>query len=490
MKRRVLAVPCVLAVLSFLLPAPTGAEGTTNAAPAAAAKPRNYGTYCAIEPEFRDNVSLSSDVDHAGLRIGQKGKLRIFVTNTAKMDLIDVALQADSDAFDIESKPEARWAEFPDLKTMRKGGKPQAFEVTLTRKPGTPDGDHDVKFGLLNLKNRPVVSAPLDALAKAPIELTRANVTVDGRIDEAEWGTAPLCTALCDYRTLYPFNKIYGLVLGYEVSKIQTRLRAAADDTRLFFCVDFLELPKCASDVVSIYVAASLESEPVEITIDRLKKTCTTKAGDAGIKVAADEAGRVFEVEVPRKLLGLEKAGAFYADFARVINTGAKDKPGQRYTRFLCDAENPDPTYSQKPGLRLAADTNNVYCKLNFEEIARKTRTNLTEVAFYMLPEGPIQGNPIPRRFILDTRKQTVSCTDEKVNVAALKYEVAGDGKTATLAVPRNLTAVEGAQRFFVYAHFLGEDRSTNVEPIRSYWRGNEYSVTSPYVYEKFVMPN
>ena len=67
---------------------------------------------------------------------------------------------------------------------------------------------------------------------------------------------------------------------------------------------------------------------------------------------------------------------------------------------------------------------------------------------------------------------------------------MAGDGKTATLAVPRNLTAVEGAQRFFVYAHFLGEDRSTNVEPIRSYWRGNEYSVTSPYVYEKFVMPN
>lgn len=451
-------------------------------------KKRDYGSYCTIAPEFRDNVALSSDVDHGGLRVGEKATLRVFVTNTAKMDLIDVALQADSDAFDVEAKPGPQWKEFPDLKTMRTGGKPQAFDVTLTRKPNTPDGDYSVTFRLLNLKNRPVVSAPLNQLARKPVEVKPANVTVDGKMGEAEWAAAPVCTALCDYRMLYPFKEMYGQVLGYEISKVQTRFRVASSDASLFFCVDFLELPKCVSDVASIYVAPSPDAEPVELQVNRLAKTCTAKAGNAGIRVAAGETGRVFEVEVPRKLLGLEKAGPFHANFARTIDTGEKDRPGQRYTRFVYDADNPNPYYSQKPGLRLAADKDNVYCKLNFDEIANKTRKSLTQITFYMTPDGPLQGNPIPRRFVLNTRDKKVACSDEKVDVTALKYEVAEDGKTATLAIPRRLTSIEAAKRFFVYAHFVGDDRSTMVSPIQSYWRGNQYSVSSPYVYEKFIL--
>ena len=115
---------------------------------------------------------------------------------------------------------------------------------------------------------------------------------------------------------------------------------------------------------------------------------------------------------------------------------------------------------------------------------------NLSEVEFHFMPDGPPQGKPIPRRFILDTQHKTVSCSDENVDASLLKYEVAGDGKTATLTIPRALAVLKDPDRIgFVHAQFRSQDRGkVGAGELRTYWRGNQYSVSSPYVYGKFVM--
>jgi len=479
-------------------------------------KDKGYGTYCQVSSQFRDNVTLSSDIDHTGLRIGATGKIRIFVTNTTTVDLQSLELMVTTDAFDVDVKPWSHWEEFPDLKTMQKGGKPQAFDVTFTRKPNIPDGEYEVSFRLLNLcnssfptsaKRRGVVtSTSLNLLARNPIEIKNAKVTMDGRMDAAVWEASPAYTALCDYvqmSTVRPWIAQYAPLYGYEVSKIQSRFRLAHDDANLYVYVDFLNPTKFA-DQAFIYVAPSLDAEPVELRLDRLKKTCLTKAGDAGIRVAADDLGRVFEIEVPRKLLGIDKTDSFYANFARTVelSKGKGEEPASRHVSVpfgvsctSCHSTEPKKLDHHKsffrPDLILAADANNVYCKLNFDEVAKGTVPNLKEIEFYLVPDGPPQGNPIPRRFLLNPANKTVTCNDEKIDVTLLKYEVAEDGKNATLTIPRSLVYLESKDKFFVHACFVSENNQVVWNgPVRSFWRGNRFSVSDPHVYEKFVMVN
>ncbi|MCX7591801.1 MAG: hypothetical protein N2255_09260 [Kiritimatiellae bacterium] len=461
-------------------------DAADQQAPATKRK-KDYGTYCGVWPQFRDNVTLTSDVERGNLRMDREGRLRIFVTNTTTWDLLDVALEAEGQGFEFEIKPWSRWQEFPDLKSLRNGGATQAFEVTLRRKQGVPDGDYDVTFRLLNLQNRPVTTAPLSMLTKKPIEVKRAKVTVDGKIEESEWGHARLCTALCNYRQIEAYDEINSKVPGYEMAKIQTRLRPATDGNHFYFALDFVETPPCASDKVFIYLAPHLDAVPLIIEVDRLAKTCKA-TGEGEIAFASDEAGRVFEIAVPGKLLGTEKPGDFLLNFARLIDPQGKVGVAPRVVRLRYVHDNPNSAFEKKIGIRITSADGHVVTTLNLEEILKKP--GVTHLTLYMLPDGSVQGTPIPGRFTVDLRDGTVTCSDATADISQVKFRAAEDKKTATLSIPAQLLALPDLNRFLVFAEFSSDEQVSTPAPIRSYWRGNEYSVASPYLYEKFVMVN
>jgi hypothetical protein len=268
--------------------------------------------------QAKDNLAVKVDVRDGQLRIGQQGSFRVYLLNTMDRAIAKIALEVRTGGnFTAQVKPSPDWKGFPVLKHVKGGGRKEYFEVTLTRKPGLPDGTYKIDLHLFNPKNPAQVFKTVDLGDAAGIcEVPKAAaVKVDGSPTPAEWGKSLSCTNFCEYRKE---GKYFVRVPGRD----QTVCRLSADKDNLYACFSFQGGAGAKSDMARLYVTPTLDSEPVKVTVDRVTGEATCDKGLTGVecKVSADKS--VVELKVPRALLGVAGVKGFYANMARQVKTG------------------------------------------------------------------------------------------------------------------------------------------------------------------------
>ena len=97
--------------------------------------------------QAKDNLVVKVDVRDGQLRISKTGTFKVYLLNTMDRDIAKIYLEVQSSDFDAEVKQSSDWRGYPVLKTTKRGGKKECFEVELTRKRGTKEGKY--KIGLL-----------------------------------------------------------------------------------------------------------------------------------------------------------------------------------------------------------------------------------------------------------------------------------------------------------------------------------------------------
>jgi hypothetical protein len=278
--------------------------------------------------QARDNLAVKVDVRDGQLRIGEKASFRVYLLNTMDREIARIALQVrTNDKFNAQVKPSPDWKTYPKLyssspqRIRGRKGKKEYFQVTLTRKPGVPDGRYKIDLHLYNPRNRRQVFKTVDlGQAAGILEVpAAAKIEVDGKLGAEEWGKSLLCTGFsCTQRDPKRRRRKYYVNVP---APDQGRFRVAADRDNVYLALAFAGgAPK--SDVIDFYAAKDLEASPVKVSIDRVAGTASCPAGGGlECKVSADRSA--VEVRIPRKLLGVAGAGSFLANFVR---TSGRDK--------------------------------------------------------------------------------------------------------------------------------------------------------------------
>jgi hypothetical protein len=124
---------CALSVSAWLFVIMTGCVGASADAPASTSAPAP--SPC-LMPYIKDNLIIKADIVEADLpKIDQK-PFRVYVYSAFSVPLTGISLAVASDQYDSQVTPSPAWKSHPDLAAANKGGKPEYFTVSLTRKKG------------------------------------------------------------------------------------------------------------------------------------------------------------------------------------------------------------------------------------------------------------------------------------------------------------------------------------------------------------------
>jgi len=305
--------------------------------------------------QARDNLAVKVDVRDGQLRIGKTASFRVYLLNTMDRDIVDIRLEIKtSGKFVAVVKPSPSWKHAPRLRTVRSRGKRKAkgrkqyYEVTLTRKPGVPDGKYPLKLHLFNGKNSKMVFKTVDlSEAAGCIEVPKAgSVKIDGNATSSEWGKGKCCliskfgefkkTKLSwnSPRGVKTMNKFDGRVPCRDMAVV----RFSADKDNLYICAQLQG--KSTKDILTFYAAKGLDDKPVTVKIDRLTGQATCSAGQKSVTCKVSPNKQIIEVKIPRALLNLSTAKTFRGNFTRTTANGGK--PVTSYWRGTpSSAENP-----------------------------------------------------------------------------------------------------------------------------------------------------
>lgn len=272
--------------------------------------------------QARDNLAVKIDVRDGQLRIGREATFRVYVLNTMDRYIADLRLAVRSDEFDAEVKPSPDWRDFPRLRTAAptcvvRGqaggqGEKEYFTVILRRREGVPDGTYRIDLELRSdRRDRSFLSVSVDEAADLFTLPPAGEIVIDGTATRAEWGAAALCTDFTAHRRENRY------LVGVP-PRWPARVRVLGDRDNLYFFFNLQATGEISEDVVSIYAARRTGDTPIEISLDRLTGEVSGPPGAAGeIRWAASGDGTAIEVRVPRSLLGLEAADAFFLNFTR-----------------------------------------------------------------------------------------------------------------------------------------------------------------------------
>jgi hypothetical protein len=279
--------------------------------------------------QARDSLAVKVDVRDGQLRIGEKASFRVYLLNTMDRDIVTIGLEVRTGGkFQATVRPSPTWKRAPHLRTVRRGGKKEYFEVTLTRKPGVPDGKYKIDLHLFNPRKKSMVFKTVDLGRAAGIcEVPKAaGIKVDGQASATEWGQSLLCTGFYEYKrtSLKWQGRSFRKYSGKVPAQAQARFRVAADEQNLYLCLGFQGAAGASSDTATFYAAKDLDSKPVKLSVDRLSGKVTCDAGSDGVECKVSPDKSQVELKVPRKLLGLAGAKGFYANFTRRAGSGSK----------------------------------------------------------------------------------------------------------------------------------------------------------------------
>jgi len=286
--------------------------------------------------QARDSLAVKVDVRDGQLRIGKTARFRVYLLNTMDRAIVTIGLQVRTNGkFNARVKPSPTWKRAPFLQTVRRGGKKEYFEVTLTRKPGVPDGKYKIDLHLFNPRKKSMVFKTVDlGQATGICEVPKAaGVSIDGNASSTEWSKSLLCTNFYEFKrtSLAWRGRNFKKWAGKVPAREQARFRVAADRDNVYLCLGFQGGAGAASDTASFYAARGIDSKPVKVSVDRLSGKVSCSAGTAGIECKVGGGKKTVELKIPRKLLGVADVKGFYANFTR--STRTKDKPLLTYWR-------------------------------------------------------------------------------------------------------------------------------------------------------------
>ncbi len=260
--------------------------------------------------QAKDNLAVKVDIRDDQLRISGAATFRVYLLNTMDRNISNINLEVVTDDFETVVKPSPEWKSFPSLKTKRRGGKKEYFEVKLKRKPNTVQGKYKIGLKLYNGRRKSAVFKTVDideALARMTVPAVAAPPKVDGEATKAEWENSLLCTSL------YEYKKAGGYLANCN-SEVQTRFRFIHDNQSLFCLVDFQAKGK--SDIARIYVAKDHESKPV-VVLANLQEGTASLEGRDGPEIDAKVSGTKMEIRLPFDVLDIKGRRSFYANACR-----------------------------------------------------------------------------------------------------------------------------------------------------------------------------
>ncbi len=267
--------------------------------------------------QAKDNLAVKVDIRDGQLRISKKASFRVYLLNTMDRGIANINLEIKSKEFTAIVKPGPGWRRFPSLGTSKK----VYFNVTLTRKPGIPDGKYKIGLRLFNGQRRSMEFKTVDLTAAAATHrlAARSRVTVDGQAKRNEWGKALICSDFYDYVKA-------GKYFVNQRAADQSRFRVMADRNYVYCLLGFLGGEDAEADVATIYASGGPDATPVSIKIDRLSGKAESAAGTKGVIIKKVRKSQMLECRIPRKLLGIAEGNEFYLNFTRTIRRKGKEK--------------------------------------------------------------------------------------------------------------------------------------------------------------------
>lgn len=275
--------------------------------------------------QAKDNLAVKVDVRDGQLRIGKTASFRVYLLNTMDREIAKIALEVrTNNKFTAKVTPSPAWKDYPKLysanpKARGKTGKKEYFQVTLTRKPGVPDGRYKIDLHIYNPRKKSMVFKTVNLGSAAGIcEVPKATkVTVDGKASSTEWGKSFLATGF------YSYVKKRKWFVNVPAAD-QSLFRVTADKDNLYLYLGFQGGAGATSDVADFYLAPNVDATPVKFSVDRLTGKVTGSAGTAGVECKVGAGKTAVELKIPRKLAGVAGSKGFYANFTRTLTKGGK----------------------------------------------------------------------------------------------------------------------------------------------------------------------
>jgi hypothetical protein len=280
--------------------------------------------------QAKDNLAVKVDIRDGQLRIDEEAGFRVYLLNTMDRDIVSIALEVESDAFDATVRPSPEWKSFPRLRSVKRRGEKVYFDVTLNRKRATPDGRYRIALKLVNGKNRNQAFKSVDlneACATHALKPAGA-IAVDGKATRQEWAGAILCTDFYEYVKKGRYFENHPL-------NEPTRFRLAADEQRLYCLFGAQGGDDAEADLATLYLAGDTDRTPAKLTVDLRDATARLEGMDATVECR--RAGRdMIECSVPLSALKLGPENLVYANFTRTLRGGKTPRiaywRGNRYS--------------------------------------------------------------------------------------------------------------------------------------------------------------
>ncbi|MHC4916081.1 MAG: hypothetical protein ACYTGB_11390 [Planctomycetota bacterium] len=295
-------------------------------------------SFCDVLKNAADSIRIRPDIRQ--LQINRQASFRVYIVNSLPRDVYGTQLVVNSEQFTAEVKPSPNWKSFPTLESCVEGYPRVWFDVTLTRKPDVADGKYDIGFGLsvaqvpkkyFQPDGKPVERKRIRSKTVAPqsladsaeiVSLPQAEgIVVDGKAGEEEWKKAFLCTGFVSHKIRNSFS-----VRKYPDTQHPSRFRVCADKEAVYCMLNLGGGKGAVSDAASVYLAGSIESKPVKITVDRLTGKVSCEKGLEGVQVKPSADKTVFECRIPRSFIGIGEKDPVYANFSRAVKAKRRDQ--------------------------------------------------------------------------------------------------------------------------------------------------------------------
>ncbi len=261
--------------------------------------------------QAKDNLAVKVDIRDDQLRINKTGKFRVYLLNTMDRDIVDIRLDVKSGAFKSEVTPSPAWRRYPYLKTSKRGGKKEYFEVELTRKSGTASGKYKIELHLYNGRDPSMVFKDVDinaAISARKVPLAPKNLAVDGSAKRSEWGKALIC------KKMYEYEKCGRYFENNYDTNVNTSFYFYHDQNNILCLVNFRK--DTGSDKACIYISPDSDSTPLEIKADLQNKSVTVN-GRSDSKIKVTRFRNMLEISMPMSILGIKGKKSFLANMTR-----------------------------------------------------------------------------------------------------------------------------------------------------------------------------
>ena len=270
--------------------------------------------------QAKDNLAVKVDIRDGQLRVGKEASFHVYLLNTMDRDIANINLEVRSGQFDAEVKPSPQWRSFPGLKTNKRGGRKEWFEVTLRRKRGVPDGRYEIQLHLFNARNRRQVfkTVDIDAAVGAYDLPVVDDIIVDGRGGRNEWRSSVLCSDFYNYVKS-------GKYFENRPARDQSRCRLACDQDNLYVLFNAQGGARAKSDQMTLYVASATDATPVTVSVDRISGQVSGIDDPGSVEVKTSDKKNAVEVRIPRALLGIGGVDNFYANVTRTLRVGGDE---------------------------------------------------------------------------------------------------------------------------------------------------------------------